>query len=185
MAPDDSGPEPPEPTEPSDSSSESGETNTNVADTSPVDSIASFLVEEASQSPQVFGSSLGSALKVAFPNLDIRSRFGGLRRFIADHCGGQVIWINKHGGDDIYVHADSANGAPQPQEPPDPVWAAFTNPNYAPTLTIDRSSGTLTILASAKVPVGDVVVVPKTLLSHIFSATAASEGLGNPVARAS
>ena len=37
----------------------------------------------------------------------------------------------------------------------------------------------------SKIPPGLAGMVPLSLLSHIFSATAASEGLGNPVARAS
>ena len=56
-----------------------------------------------------------------------------------------------------------------------------------PTSTHFRDSHFGEILSGifAEAAIGWRLLYSKSLLSHIFSATAASEGLGNPVARAS
>src|SRR5207237_9228033 len=76
--------------------------------------IAELVKAAARRAPSfVFGSYLGTQIKHSFPTVDLKMFFGGLRRFITQYCSDEVVWVEKKGGDDVYVHASKLDSVPR------------------------------------------------------------------------
>lgn len=101
--------------------------------------IASFIIETAKKSDTVLGSQLGAALRDQFPGLDLKNKFGGLMNFIRGHCDGELVWIEKRGGDDVLAHRSKAEGAHM--QTMASAWLAFTNPNVHQRVAVKAESG--------------------------------------------
>jgi hypothetical protein len=64
--------------------------------------IARFIVETIKNSPApLLGAQLGWKLKTRFPGINFREH-GNLKSFIQQRCGNEVVFLRKHGMDDVW-----------------------------------------------------------------------------------
>jgi hypothetical protein len=118
-------------------------------------SLVSLIVQTCLENETVLGTNLGNAIKVKFPDLNLKLQFGGLRKFIQDYCADQVVYVRAQGGDGVYAHVSKAAGAAP--TPTSTAWAALVDPNVHSQLAVDRASGTLQIYGSG-------AVIPEALI---------------------
>lgn len=108
--------------------------------------IAQFVRDLVSRTPGfIRGSSLGSAVQVQFPSVSLKLQYGGLRRFIDEHCSDTVEWRAKQGGDDVFAQRGRAVTLPSSDhamnESVHPnVWKIFSNPSVDGFLLYHPSS---------------------------------------------
>lgn len=117
-------------------------------------SIASFIAEQSRHSKEVRGSALGTAIKQQFPHVDLKTTYGGLKKFILNHCADSLQWSHKHGQDDIYTHGTEPGREtaiiPSPSRPLTDVelWQAFSKPSSPTVIAVHAETGELTIVPS-------------------------------------
>jgi hypothetical protein len=85
----------------------------------------------------------------------MKAEYGGLKRFIREHCTDEVKFVRKHGGDDIFSHISNLAPATEIESPKEDstfkegrnesYWKAFSNPNIKKGLLLDSSNGHLII----------------------------------------
>lgn len=123
---------------------------------SQVAEIVEFIEQKCLSADEVLGTEIGTAIKVRFPEINLRVDFGGLRAFVKDHCVDKIVYVRPKGGDGVYAHISKLGAAP-PQDPR-PVatpqtsrnasaWAALVDPNVAMQLAADPTSGVLQVFA--------------------------------------
>jgi hypothetical protein len=101
----------------------------------------------------VLGTNLGNAIKVRFPDLNLKLQFGGLRKFIQDYCAGQVVYVRAQGGDGVYAHSSKADSEARREPKPTPAstaWAALVDPNVHTQLAVDPALGSLHVYAAGE-----------------------------------
>jgi hypothetical protein len=109
---------------------------------------------------EILGSQLGLALTTDFPTLNLKVEYGGLRRFLQEHCSDIVVWRGKYHADDLYSPTKSGEpiAAVEQQErrasatlsgaaTRATAWAAFSNPNIAAKLAVKPSTAELLIIS--------------------------------------
>jgi hypothetical protein len=115
------------------------------------DQIAQMIKFHAGNAPStVFGSYLGTQIKKNFPTVDLKLA-GGLKRFIRQYCQDEVVWVEKKGGDDVYVHVSKLdellrlrpNAAPLDAITVENPWRIFTSPASRRVLLVQSSTGDL------------------------------------------
>jgi hypothetical protein len=80
----------------------------------------------------VSGPVLGKYVNTAFPNVNMRNTFGGLRKFIETHCSGKVTRVSAVGNPDFYALADASDSTALPD-----AWQAFVNPRAEAAVAVD------------------------------------------------
>ena len=114
-----------------------------------ISTLVEFVEEMCLRAETVAGADLGSAIRFRFPGLNLKVRFGGLRQFVQEHCGGRVVYVHAKGGDGIYAHVTKAPVEIQSAEGTTPrftAWASLVDPNIDTHLAIDSASGSLHVL---------------------------------------
>lgn len=111
--------------------------------------LATFIVDYARKGGPITGSTLGGAVIDEYGQVDFRTRFGGLKRFIETYTNGSVRWRAKKGGDDIYGYTGPDELLPRELEvvgqpgtsraPTDSasIWSQLTNPKYRSRVLVD------------------------------------------------
>ncbi len=91
----------------------------------------------------MLGAHLGSELSRRFPDLKRDPAYPGMRRFIEEHCSGDVVKIADHGGDDLYGTRGTAtpDGSPQAMPAAPSAWRLFQRADEAGTLAVNSESG--------------------------------------------
>jgi hypothetical protein len=129
---------------------------TELAPEDRVSAIRASLVDQLRDRHPLLGSKLGLALRQRWPSVSLRLEFGGLRRFIDDHCFGVISWLGKHGGDDLFgFPGDSPQPAALPQESGGSLltaWDALTRPDFPRFAALNPISGDLITVAAGSVP---------------------------------
>jgi hypothetical protein len=118
------------------------------------DEIKSFIIGKAKERNQINGSALGWAIRKEFP-VDIKARYGSLRRFIDRYCAEEIKWIGKSGDNDLYTlksntesfgPPDNATTSPsRTEESVNSFWKVFNNPKVKEGLILNTSTGDLGI----------------------------------------
>ncbi len=94
----------------------------------------------------VLGTDLGGGIRLRFPDLSMKVRFGSLRRFIQDHCAGRVVYVRAQGGDGVYAHVSKVGTQgpleSRPASAPT-AWAAVVDPNVHSQVAVDTVQGSL------------------------------------------
>ena len=128
-----------------------------------IEQIAKLVIDETKRHPWILGSQLGFSIKSKFPDVRLKEKFGGLHSFVEKHCAGEVMFVGKHGLDDIYRHASvsAADNAKSdladtsiPAAKPT-FWSMFTDPRSAGKLWLKRSSAELEVAIESPNPVED------------------------------
>ncbi|HXA16747.1 MAG TPA: hypothetical protein VN380_07140 [Thermoanaerobaculia bacterium] len=121
--------------------------------------IRDALLEQLQLQPKV-GSQLGFALHQKWPELNMRSQYGGLRRFVHEFCAGSIEWRGKSGLDDIFgIPGQEPEAATrQSHTPLDPTyfraWHAFTRPDYHDVAAINITGDLIVVDSKSAVPDG-------------------------------
>jgi hypothetical protein len=119
-----------------------------------VDEIKDIIIHKLRESKEVAGSDLGYSITQKFPEINMKAKYGGLKRFITEYCFDEVIWLRKRGADDIYSRA--INTSLKKIEPPEEFvqvaqdslesfWRAFSNPNTVYTVVLNKITGELSL----------------------------------------
>ena len=123
------------------------------------------LIEEIClEKETVLGTNLASEIKVRFPDLNLKLQFGGLRRFIQDHCSDRVVYVRAQGGDGVYAHLSKAGTkAPSESKPTSTptAWATFVDPNVHSQLAVEPVSGSLHVYVASGKPEEKLIPVRK------------------------
>jgi hypothetical protein len=126
-----------------------------------LEEIIAAVVGRASLDPQVMGANLGMAVKRAVPSANLKE-YGGLRRFIQQHCTDKVRWVGKHGLDDVYAAITGALSPEEAQPTPAPnAWRALTNPTSSFSAFANPKDGALKVLPNQEEPPLGLVLIPK------------------------
>lgn len=114
--------------------------------------IINLIIAKAKERTEIAGSVIGYAITRDF-GVNMKSEYGGLKRFIRQHCAGEVEWVRKRGGDDIFSHVSNldlareishdkevSNYKEQRFENP---WKVFNNPKIQRALLLNTTNGQL------------------------------------------
>jgi hypothetical protein len=112
-----------------------------------------LIIEKFKEKEEIPGSVIGLQIRRAFPDTDMKRLYGGLKRFIQEYCGDEIVWLRKNGGDDVYGHVategkearTSKSSAPQKSEFQDSVWTVFSNPNLERQILLNKETGELIV----------------------------------------
>jgi hypothetical protein len=137
----------------------------------PVDTeeVASLIKQMCLENETVLGTELGNAIRVRFPDLNLKLQFGGLRKFIQEYCAGQVVYVRAQGGDGVYAHSSRADSGVRPEPRPpaaSTAWAALVDPNVHTQLAVDPASGALHVYADGEALPKDLIHVDKISLEE-------------------
>ena len=128
------------------------------------------LVEQMCQENEtVLGTNLGNAIRVRFPDLNLKLEFGGLRKFILDYCAGQIVYVRAQGGDGVYALSSKAGSEARPEPRPTPAftaWAALVDPNVHAQVAVDPASGSLHVCAAGEDPREGLIRLDKISLEE-------------------
>jgi hypothetical protein len=129
--------------------------------------IADFIEQCSALHDTIAGSAIGLSLKDRFPDLNIKTEYGGLRRFIQLNLSETVKFIEKKGGDNIFRHISKGTDqlrevqGPPSLSAPDLPWKAFVGPHGQHQLAVDALTGSLSTCRIADQPPEGTVAVPK------------------------
>ncbi len=87
-----------------------------------------ILAAMAKRPQPILGAQLGALIRAELPSgttLDMKSRFGGLKRMVDQCASGQVFWAGKSGLDDLFSTNQQSRREPQQQS----AWVVFHNPS--------------------------------------------------------
>jgi len=129
--------------------------------------IASFIEQFCSTRQIADGSSIGLSLRQHFPDLDLKTEYGGLRRFIEQNLRDSVKFVEKKGGDNLFAHVSKSIGA-VPSVPSlsgrldrDLPWKALVDPHVTRQLAVDTATGELSVCAAEDQPAQGAIAVSK------------------------
>ncbi len=127
--------------------------------------ISDFVIDFVKGRGSTLGCQLGAELHIKFPETNIRSAYGGVRRFIDSYCRGAVARTGAKGGDDVYSHVSAPAGESAPAKLPQPgrvtEWDVFQRPGNPMQLLIDPTSGIARIAPETGEVANGLRVVPK------------------------
>ncbi|MDT5061713.1 MAG: hypothetical protein QOH63_2172 [Acidobacteriota bacterium] len=116
--------------------------------------IKNLITTMAAERGEIAGSILGSLMRKEF-GVDMKNEYGGLKRFIRERCAGEVEWVRKKGGDDIFKHVSNLQpareiesvkeGADYRDERFESPWKVFNNPKIKKGLLLDTTTGQLNV----------------------------------------
>lgn len=103
------------------------------------------------------------------PDLNLKLQFGGLRKFIQDHCADQVVYVRAQGGDGVYAHRSKVDGGVRTEPSRTQIstaWAALVDPNVHAQLAVEPTSGSLHVYASGAEVQGALIRMDKISLEE-------------------
>lgn len=131
------------------------------------DQLVQFVTAYLQTNPQVLGAKLGFAITRAFPEVNLKAQYGGLRPFLERYCSQHVTWTGKRGLDDCYAPASaSPESTPRPARDDTNLWQAFTNPEAAVGIAVNPTAGTVVVADPKELAPGFLVLAKMTREDH-------------------
>jgi hypothetical protein len=110
----------------------------------------------ADSTKEYSGAELGASLKVRFPGLSPRDRFGSLTEMVRQLMDGGVRQVGKKGMDVVFSRGTKTELPPSP-------WVVFHNPNSRGSLWLNPTNGQWIVEQSPAAPGEDYVEVKRML----------------------
>lgn len=127
------------------------------------DEITKFLNELFELHPSLLGAQLGAKLKYRFKNLDIKFRFGGIKKLAETLTNGNIQAVRRHALDWVFERTNGERRLAMHIKR-DSVWRVFHNPHLPGKLALNIASVSLRIIAPSEQPSEGEVIIGR--LSH-------------------
>lgn len=110
--------------------------------------LATAIVEmcREAQDPAVPGSHIGTFVRDRFPDIDVKSEYGGVTGFLRAHCSDHVLQFGKSGADNLFVHRSRTQEVEGSGAYNATAWRAFTDPRLEVSLLVQIDSGKLSVI---------------------------------------
>lgn len=117
--------------------------------------IAELLIQAVKTHSPTTGGHLGPLVKEHYPAADLKSRYGGLHRFIKTYCGTEIVFLGKRGVDNVYAYKDSRGTVSSHGSGTADAWRAFSNPKIHLTTLVDTRSGDIDVASPSQAELKD------------------------------
>lgn len=122
-----------------------------------------YLDELFMMHPSLLGAQLGAKLKDRFKNLDIKLRFGGIKKLAETLSSGNIQAVRRHSLDWVFERTNGEQPVAQHIQK-DSVWRVFHNPHITGKLALNLSLVSLRVIAPHEQPADGEVIIER--LTH-------------------